>query len=275
MLNINNLSKKISYVDGATDEFFTFDLASGALITSASGLDGVSVDLTQETGIDDVGTVVLGASVQSRPITLSGVIVGDDQMQSKERLYHVFSPGKSGRLYVGDWHIEVYATSTPAIERSRRYANFTVSLLAPYPYFTGSLPITQTFGGGLVDFYNPSPVPVPFALELTLSGPVTFLTLHYADDNGIIEYLRPILSIPSKLTSARKYYFESTHTGVSLAYVQSPDTEKWRYNEALSTDSTFFRLPAGLSEMELSASSGVDNVSATITFFEERAGVIL
>lgn len=280
MHDLNNLSTLVTYVND-NGGVFTFTLAGGALLTSVTGFDAVSVDLTEEAGMDNVGTVVLSSSVQSRPVTLSGVIAGELQAQSKERLQRVFVPGLSGRLYAGDWYLTVVPVATPAIERKRRYASFQVQLLAPYPYWVSAQPSVFEFSAGAVSVYNPSPVPVPYSLTLTaFGGDATNPVLRYADDDGVLGFEKPHVFIAAKIMSSdlgvkRPSVFETTHSGVAYRYRSGSGTYWIEADDKISVNSTLIRIPSGTTELYLGADSGSDKLSAVLEFAEEKTGVIL
>lgn len=274
MHDLNNLSTLVTYVND-NGGVFTFTLAGGALLTSVTGFDAVSVDLTEEAGMDNVGTVVLSSSVQSRPVTLSGVIAGELQAQSKERLQRVFLPGLSGRLYAGDWYLTVIPISTPAIERKRRYASFQVQLLAPYPYWVSAQPSVFEFSAGAVSVYNPSPVPVPYSLTLTVSGGTTKNPiLRYINDNPE-QLSKPFLKISDTLLDGRGGAFASTHSDVHYSYRISGFAAWSEADYKITVDSTLIRIPPGTTELYLDADSGADYLSAVLEFAEEKTGVIL
>lgn len=274
MHDLNNLSTLVTYVND-NGGVFTFTLAGGALLTSVTGFDAVSVDLTEEAGMDNVGTVVLSSSVQSRPVTLSGVIAGELQAQSKERLQRVFVPGLSGRLYAGDWYLTVIPVSTPAIERKRRYASFQVQLLAPYPYWVSAQPSVFEFSAGAVSVFNPSPVPVPYSLTLTVSGGTSKNPiLRYINDNPG-QLLKPFLKISDTLLADRGGAFASTHSGVRYSYWVSGFSAWYEADYKITVDSTLIRIPPGTTELYLGADSGSDKLSAVLEFAEEKTGVIL
>lgn len=274
MHDLNNLSTLVTYVND-NGGVFAFTLAGGALLTSVTGFDAVSVDLTEEAGMDNVGTVVLSSSVQSRPVTLSGVIAGELQAQSKERLQRVFVPGLSGRLYAGDWYLTVVSVATPAIERKRRYASFQVQLLAPYPYWVSAQPSVFEFSAGAVSVFNPSPVPVPYSLTLTVSGGTTKNPiLRYINDNPE-QLLKPFLKISDTLLDGFGGAFSSTHSGVRYSYRISSFPAWSEADHKITVDSTLIRIPPGTTELYLGADSGKDYLSAVLEFAEEKTGVIL
>ena len=274
MHDLNNLSTLVTYVND-NGGVFTFTLAGGALLTSVTGFDAVSVDLTEEAGMDNVGTVVLSSSVQSRPVTLSGVIAGELQAQSKERLQRVFVPGLSGRLYAGDWYLTVVPVATPAIERKRRYASFQVQLLAPYPYWVSAQPSVFEFSAGAVSVYNPSPVPVPYSLTLTVSGgTLKNPILRYINDNPG-QLLKPFLKISDTLLADRGGAFASTHSRVRYSYWVSGFSAWYEADYKITVNSTLIRIPPGTTELYLGADSGSDKLSAVLEFAEEKTGVIL
>ena len=76
-MSFNNLSKTFRYVN-ANGDTLVFDYAHGYLINKPNGIDSIQVNLSQAQGIDQVGGTVQSATVQPRPVTLSGRIVGAD-----------------------------------------------------------------------------------------------------------------------------------------------------------------------------------------------------
>ena len=75
MRNFNNLSKLFRYVNDNGDSI-TFDFAGGYLINKPTGIDTVSVSLSQAKGINQTGATIQSRNVQPRPVNITGYLVG-------------------------------------------------------------------------------------------------------------------------------------------------------------------------------------------------------
>lgn len=135
MTNFNNLSKLFRYVNENGDSVI-FDYAGGYLVNKPTGIDTVTVALSQAKGINQTGATIQSKNVQPRPVNVNGYLVGDGQAANKEKLLSVIRPDIPGKLYADDYYLNVWPTATPSIEakpwgahrRRRRYA------LAPWPH---------------------------------------------------------------------------------------------------------------------------------------------
>ena len=145
-MNFNNLSKLFRYVNENGDSI-TFDYAGGFLISKPSGIDTLSVSLSQAQGIDQVGATIQSTNIQPRPVTIVGCLVGDAQDVNKNKLLSVVRPDIGGKLYANDYYLSVYPTATPIIEPKDRLARFQFSLLAPYPYWCKDDSASATLSG--------------------------------------------------------------------------------------------------------------------------------
>lgn len=134
MKNFNNLSKLFRYVNENGDSV-TFDYAGGYLINKPTGIDTVTVSLSQAKGINQTGATIQSKNVQPRPVNINGYLVGDGQAASKEKLISVIRPDLAGKLYADDYYLNVWPTATPSIEAKHWGAQFQFSLLAAYPYW--------------------------------------------------------------------------------------------------------------------------------------------
>ena len=134
MTNFNNLSKLFRYVNENGDSV-TFDYAGGYLINKPTGIDTVTVSLSQAKGINQTGATIQSKNVQPRPVNINGYLVGDGQAANKEKLLSVIRPDISGKLYADDYYLNVWPTATPSIEAKQWGAQFQFSLLAAYPYW--------------------------------------------------------------------------------------------------------------------------------------------
>ena len=91
------LSKVFKYVN-ENGESITFTYNSGFLINKPVGIDTLQVSLSQATGIDQVGATIQSANVQPRPVTVSGILVGEFVANNKEKLLSVIRPDLSAKL---------------------------------------------------------------------------------------------------------------------------------------------------------------------------------
>ena len=116
-MSFNNLSKVFRFVNEIGTITFVYDF--GFLINKPSGIDTVSVNLSQAQGINQVGSTVENKTVQPRPVTISGIIVGDDQFTRKADLMSIVRPDLPAKLYADDYYLNVHVTATPVIEIGR------------------------------------------------------------------------------------------------------------------------------------------------------------
>ena len=112
-----------------------FDYDGGYLINKPSGIDTLSINLSQAKGINQTGAKIQSTNIQPRPVTITGYFVGDMQPEKKEKLISVIRPDLGGKLYADDFYLNVWPTSTPTIEARNQGARFQLSLLAAYPYW--------------------------------------------------------------------------------------------------------------------------------------------
>lgn len=283
--NFNNLSKTFKYVNenGGT---ITFTYYGGYLINKPKGIDTLTVKLNEAQGIDQVGTTVQSVNVQSRPVTVSGILCGDFQSENKEKLLSVIRPDLQGKFYADDYYLDVYPTATPTIEAKAEYASFQFSLKAAYPYwqlddstsatlsgvakrFKFPWNISQTYRFGeivraqFINIYNGGQVSIPFTATLIALDEVVNPKLTDASTNKF-------LLLNKTLVAGERVVIEITHERV---YVTSSVDGECR--GALSLDSQYFRLAVGDNVMKPTADSGRDNLQVDIAFATEITGISL
>ena len=173
----------------------TFEYDYGYVINKPNGIDSLQVNLSHAQGINQVGSTVESKTVQSRPVTISGIIVGPDQEARKEALLAIVRPDLAGKLYADDFYLDVHITATPTIEPRKKFAHFQFSVNAPYPYwqnenrtvvalagvqklfkFPWNISQPYSFGQLIQSEYaiikNGGHVPVPFTATFTASDEV-------------------------------------------------------------------------------------------------------
>ena len=284
-LNFNNLSKLFRYVNENGDSI-TFDYAGGFLISKPSGIDTLSVSLSQAQGIDQVGATIQSTNIQPRPVTIVGCLVGEAQSVDKNKLLSVVRPDIGGKLYADDYYLSVYPTATPIIEPKDRLARFQFSLLAPYPYWCKDDSASATLSGiqklfklpcnfsktyrfgelmqtQFINVPNRGQVPIPYTATFVAKGEVVNPKITNATTGKF-------LLIKKTLVSGERLVVEITH---ERTYVTSSVDGDCR--GALSLTSNLFRLDVGDNVLKPEAASGLDNLQVDVDFATEIVGIAL
>ena len=282
---MKNLSKTFRYVNENGDTLI-FEYAHGYLINKPSGIDTVNVNLSQAQGINQVGSTVQSKTVQARPLTVSGILVGDEQDERKSQLMAVVRPDLAGRLYADDYFLDVHVTATPNVEPKKKFAHFQFSLNAPYPYWQHSAKqicdlygvrkqfkfpwnISRAYRFGqlqqmqFMNIHNGGQLPVPFTATFTANNDV---------ENPKITNVTTgeVLLLNKSMVAGERVVVEITH---GLTYVTSSVDRSIR--GALDLDSTLFRLGVGDNVLKPEATSGLNQLEVQIEFAPEIAGVVL
>ena len=284
-MNFNNLSKLFRYVNENGDSI-TFDYAGGFLISKPSGIDTLSVSLSQAQGIDQVGATIQSTNIQPRPVTIVGCLVGDAQDVNKSKLLSAVRPDIGGKLYADDYYLSVYPTATPIIEPKDRLARFQFSLLAPYPYWCKDDSASATLSGiqklfklpcnflktyrfgelmqtQFMNVPNRGQVPIPYTATFIAKGEVENPKITNATTGKF-------LLIKKTLVSGERLVVEITH---ERTYVTSSVDGDCR--GALSLSSNLFRLDVGDNVLKPEAASGLENMQVEIDFATEIVGIAL
>lgn len=287
MTNFNNLSKTLRYVNENGDTI-TFTYSNGYLINKPKGIDTVTVKLNEAQGIDQVGSTVQSRNVQSRSVTVSGILVGNFQSENKEKLISVIRPDVSGKLYADEYYLTVYPTATPTIEAKKQYASFQFSLKAPYPYwqrdesssaallgvqksfkFPWNISKTYRFGevvvAKFINLYNSGQVPIPFTVTFRALAAVTNPKLTLVD--GVTNNY---LLLNKELAAGERVVIEITH---ERTFVTSSVDGECR--GALSLKSNLNRLAVGDNVLKPEAESGVENLVVDVDYATEVVGIAL
>ena len=282
---MNNLSKTFRYVNSLGGEII-FDYDHGYLINKPDGIDTLSINLSTAQGIGQIGATVQAQSVQVRPIVISGIICGDDQDAKKDALQAVVRPDLSGTLYADTWSIAVYVSETPTIGPQKKFANFTLQLTAPYPYwqsedegyhhlsgvegrfkFPWNISKSYQFGTRIQNAYaiinNTGQTDCPFTIVIHATNTVT---------NPKIENILTgeFLQIEKELVQGEQLVIEITH---DRTYVTSNIDGDCR--GALTLESNLFRLHTGDNVLRPSADAGLSNIDLEVTYAPERVGIVV
>lgn len=284
-MSFNNLSKVFRYVNENGDSI-TFVYDNGYLINKPSGIDTVQVNLSQAQGINQVGSTVESKTVQPRPVSISGIIVGADQDVRKTQLMSVVRPDLSGKLYADDYYLNVHVTATPTIEPRSKFARFQFSVNAPYPYWQKDNTVSQALAGvqkyfkfpwnisktyrfgqwmetQFMNIHNNGQVPVPFT--------ATFYAKNDVENPKITNVTTgETLILNKSMVTGERVVVEITH---DRTYVTSSVDGNIR--GALDLDSTLFRLGVGDNVLKPEADSGLKQMEVQINFATEIVGVTL
>lgn len=284
-MNFNNLSKLFRYVNSNGDSV-VFDYDGGYLINKPSGIDTLSVSLSQAKGINQTGATIQSTNIQPRPVTITGRLVGDMQQENKEKLISVIRPDLGGKLYADDFYLNVWPTATPTIEARPINARFQFSLLAAYPYWCKDSSVAAALSGiqnlfkfpwniskpyrfgrlmetKFLNIYNSGQVPVPYKATFTAKGDV----LNPKVTNAVTG---KYVLIEKSLVSGEQVVLEITH---DRTYVTSNIDGDCR--GALSLFSNMFELDVGDNVLKPEAESGLTDLEVNIDFAIEIVGIAL
>lgn len=284
-MSFNNLSKTFRYVN-ANGDTLVFDYAHGYLINKPNGIDKIQVSLSQAQGIDQVGSTVQSTTVQPRPVTLSGRIVGVDGEARKAALMSVVRPDIPGKLYADDYFLDVYVTATPTVEARKNFAHFQFSVNAAYPYWQKTSKVTKALFGVQRLFKFPWNISRPYQFGelmetqfMTVSNngqlPVPFTATFTAKDTVENPKITNVTTgaamwLNKTLEAGETVVVENTH---GRTYVTSSVDGDIR--GALDLDSDLFRLAVGDNVLKPEADSGLPQLEVVITFAPEKPGVTL
>lgn len=284
-MRYNNLSKLFKYVND-NGETVIFDYSGGFLINKPTGIDSVSVSLSQAKGINQTGATIQSTNIQPRPVNISGYIVGDMQNGKKEKLISVIRPDIGGKLYADDYYLNVYPTATPSIEAKEHSAKFQFSLLAAYPYWckddsasatlagirklfkfpwnlTKPYRFGQLFQEQFLNIPNRGQVPVPYRATFIANGDVENPRITNATTGKFI-------LVNKTLVSGERLVVDITHDKTTVTSSVDGDCRG-----ALSLKSNLFLLDVGDNILKPEASSGLANMQIDIDFATEIVGIAL
>ena len=279
------LSKVFRYVN-ENGESITFTYNSGFLINKPAGIDTLQVSLSRSTGIDQVGATIQSANVQPRPVTVSGILVGDFQKDNKEKLVSIVRPDLAAKLYADDYYLNVRPTSTPAIDPSEKFAKFQFSVLAAYPYWQKDDSAKVVLAGLQYMFKFPWNISKEYQFAKLMETqfinvpnrgqlPVPMTVTFYARGNCLNPKITNVntgkfIVIRKSLVAGERVVVEITH---DRTYVTSSVDGDVR--GALSLKSTLNRLDVGDNVLKPEAEEGGNQLEVSINFATEIVGIVL
>lgn len=279
------LSKTFRYVN-ESGESITFTYNEGFLINKPVGIDTLQVSLSQATGIDQVGATIQSANVQPRPVTVSGILVGEFVANNKEKLLSVVRPDLTAKFYADDYYLNVRTTSTPTIDPTAKFARFQFSVLAAYPYWQKDDSARAVLSGLQYMFKFPWNISreyqfaklmetqfinVPNRGQLPVPMTVTFLARGDCLNPKITNVnTGKFMAINKSLVAGERVVVEITH---DRTYVTSSVDGDVR--GALSLKSTLNRLDVGDNILKPEAEEGGNQLEVSIDFATEIVGITL
>lgn len=279
------LSKIFRYVN-ENGESITFTYNAGFLINKPVGIDTLQVSLSQTTGINQVGATIQSANIQPRPVTVSGILVGEFVTNNKEKLLSVVRPDLTAKFYADDYYLNVRPTSTPTIDPAAKFAKFQFSVLASYPYwqkdenakvnlstteygfkFPWNISMEYYFGKVVetqfFNIINKGQLPVPFTATFFARGDCVNPKITNASNSKF-------MAINKSLVAGERVVVEITH---DRTYVTSSVDGDIR--GALSLKSTLNRLEVGDNVLKPEADEGKSQLEVSVDFATEIVGISL
>lgn len=279
------LSKTFRYVN-ENGESITFTYNYGFLINKPVGIDTLQVSISQATGIDQVGATIQSSNVQPRPVTVSGILVGEFVATNKERLLSVVRPDLAAKLYADDYYLNVHPTSTPTIDPTSKFAKFQFSILAAYPYWQKDNSVRTVLSGlqymfkfpwnisreyqfaklmetQFINVPNRGQIPVPMTVTFFARGDCLNPKITNVNTGKF-------MAINKSLVAGERVVVEITH---ERTYVTSSVDGDIR--GALSLKSTLNRLDVGDNVLKPEAEEGGNQLEVSVDFATEIVGISL
>ncbi len=272
-----------------------FSKNSDIRITAIDGLSANSIDLSEATVTNQVGSSITGASIQSKTMTIDGRYFYTPAI--RKRLLAVILPGIGARLRYQNTveNVDVYwegqPTATPDISTGPVWQSFQFSLKLPYPYprtteeenksfsylqsgfrfpqaYSSKTPwqISTRIIEPLQTITNRGDIPAGFTVTFkALTDGVKGPKLLNVDTRENIAFTQLTLNSGDVLTvntmiNAREVLL-TTSEGTKNAF------------EYMDYDSTFFLLARGANTLRYSAQEREANLEVTLSFEESLAGV--
>ena len=279
------LSKTFRYVN-ENGESITFTYNAGFLINKPVGIDTLQVSLSQATGIDQVGATIQSANVQPRPVTVSGILVGEFVKKNKEKLLSVVRPDLTAKFYADDYYLSVRPTSTPTIDPTAKFSKFQFSVLAAYPYWQkdenakvelSTVEYRFKFPWNISKEYCFGKIVETQFFNITNMGqiPVPFTATFFARVDCVNPKITNVntgkfMAINKTLVAGERVVVEITHERTYVASSVDGDIRG-----ALSLKSTLNKLEVGDNVLKIEAEEGRKQLEVSIDFATEIVGISL
>lgn len=272
-----------------------FSRNSDIRITGIDGLSANSIELSEATVTNQVGSSITGASIQSRTMTIEGRYLYTPA--TRKRLLAVILPGIRARLRYQNTveNVDVYwegqPTKTPDISTNPVWQNLQFTMKMPYPYprttegenksfsyLHSSFRFPQAYSSRtpwqissriiepLQTITNRGDIPAGFTVTFkALTDGVKAPKLLNVDTRENISFSQLTLNSGDEL---------SVNTMINAREVLLTTSEGTRNAfEYMDYDSTFFLLARGANTLRYSAQEKESNLEVTLSFEESLAGV--
>jgi len=274
-----------------------FSMQSGIVIAETDGLTSNRIELLQSQGVDQIGAVLLGQSVQPRVISIRGTILGES-LVGRRQLLETIMPEIPAKLIFNDrWQIDVRPSLTPDISRTKRNTEFAFTLQAPFPYWYSTAETMTMLAGKLAMFKFPwnltetaNPIPNGTAAPWSFSKHVLS---YFTEINNVgnaptpfnVMFIASTTAKNPRITNAETLQFiavdkemqagetivvsmtESALTAVSIYGGETTDI----FN-ALNFDNSYFKLVPGNNIIRFDADENRDGVDCRIVHRTTRVG---
>lgn len=272
-----------------------FSRNSDIKITGIDGLSANSIELSEATVTNQVGSSITGASIQSRTMTIEGRYLYTPA--TRKRLLAVILPGIRARLRYQNTveNVDVYwegqPTKTPDISTNPVWQNFQFTMKMPYPYprttegesksfsyLQSSFRFPQAYSSRtpwqissriiepLQTITNRGDIPAGFTVKFkALTDGVKGPKLLNVDTRENISFSQLTLNSGDEL---------SVNTMINAREVLLITSEGTKNAfEYMDYDSTFFLLARGANTLRYSAQEKESSLEVTLSFEESLAGV--
>lgn len=272
-----------------------FSKNSDIRITAIDGLSANTIDLSEATVTNQVGSSITGASIQSKTMTIDGRYFYTPAI--RKRLLAVILPGVGAKLRYQNTveNVDVYwegqPTATPDISTGPVWQSFQFSLKLPYPYprtteeenksfsylqsgfrfpqaYSSKTPwrISTRIIEPLQTITNRGDIPAGFTVTFkALTDGVKGPKLLNVDTRENIAFTQLTLNSGDVLTV-------NTMINAREVLLTTSDGTKNAF-EYMDYDSTFFLLARGANTLRYSAQEKEANLEVTLSFEESLAGV--
>ena len=265
---MSNLSKTVRYVNDLGTEII-FDYDHGYVINKPKGIDNLSVSYNEAVGRDRVGTQLIASAVAHRPVTISGYVSARPSAACKQLLLDAFLPEVGGKLYIDDYYLETVVTAAPTVSYHRVLPEFSLQLLAPYPYWISTNMVIAEFVNDYADIINDQAISCGYEIRCTIeSGAANYLEFGVGDTNLLLK-LRGKTS--DFFVKDEIITITSDHKRLKCASTMHGDI-----TGLITANSNLRRIPAGNVRLSMSkGGSTIPMVNASIRIWPEKAGVVL
>lgn len=272
-----------------------FSRNSDIRITGIDGLSANSIELSEATVTNQVGSSITGASIQSRTMTIEGRYLYTPA--TRKRLLAVILPGIKARLRYQNTveNVDVYwegqPTKTPDISTNPVWQNFQFTMKMPYPYPRTTEGESKSFSYLQSSFRFPQAYSsrTPWQISSRIIEPLQTITNRGDIPAGFTVTFKAL----TDGVKAPKLLNVDTRENISFSQLTLNSGDELNVNtminarevllttsegtknafEYMDYDSTFFLLARGDNTLRYSAQEKESSLEVTLSFEESLAGV--